>query len=158
MTPADDITPEEMQAIQQRCDAATPGPWDNAIEIVPEGYALRAQGDPGASLLSVDQDGMGIFDRKDDATFTAHARTDLPRALAALRRRDADFTKVLAERDRAEAAADLRREKRDAAKALLARAATLLADPPIGGMNPHNDEWLRMSYALLAEIEAEYGW
>jgi hypothetical protein len=152
-TAPDDITEAELEAIKARCEAATPGPWDNAIEIVPEGYALRAQGDPGASLLSVDQDGMGIFDRKEDATFTAHARTDLPRLIAALRKRDAELKEANAGLMRGAHEAISLQDKTDAAKALLAKCVTLL------GMIT-NDLGNRPAdiAALLAEIEgADHG-
>lgn len=62
-------------------ERSTPGPWDNALDYVPEGVALVATRQPNTSLLSVDRDGMGIFDRREDAVFCAYARTALPQTL-----------------------------------------------------------------------------
>ncbi len=68
---------------QQRADAATEGPW--------HGYGL----DPnGAYFVHGGTEAVGYFAAdpivtegaiEEDAEFIAHARTDLPRALAALR-------------------------------------------------------------------------
>ncbi len=58
-----------LQEILRLAEKATPGPWDNALDIVPEGTALRATLRPSESLLSVDRDGMGVVALKDDAAF-----------------------------------------------------------------------------------------
>jgi hypothetical protein len=82
------LTDEELAAMQVRADAATPGPWRSWIEgrdhwggdtfIQMSGVAERAS------------DLYLLFDRahaayEADHDFIAHARTDVPRLIAALR-------------------------------------------------------------------------
>lgn len=64
------LTQEQLEAIRQRAENATPGPWQ--IATTTDGaYAL-------------DTDDMIIaatIERTEDATFIAHARTDIPALL-----------------------------------------------------------------------------
>jgi hypothetical protein len=62
---------------QQRADAATPGPWESG----PEG---TSEDDFGVFAPEVAHD-IVAAEEQADAEFIAAARTDLPRALAALR-------------------------------------------------------------------------
>lgn len=78
------MTPEELQEIRERCEAATEGPWTRldarqcctgfCIEPVLHGS------DPDDSLSVA------------DATFIAHARTDIPALLARVRELEAALT------------------------------------------------------------------
>lgn len=73
------LTREELPAMRERCDKATPGPWGrnlylggaNAID------RLNAYGEPVAHIADV-------YLRTGDADFIAHAREDMPRLLDAL--------------------------------------------------------------------------
>jgi hypothetical protein len=85
---ADPLTPEQLDDIERRCVAASPSPWESFVEgrdhtsgsdfirvggdgsDEPDMYLLRGEG--GASAQ--DQD------------FVAHARQDVPRLLAEVRR------------------------------------------------------------------------
>lgn len=67
------MTDEELNAIEARCKAATPGPW---------------LGDSGRDIVVRDGgDWVSVFDYKaPNAEFIAHARADLPGLLAEVRR------------------------------------------------------------------------
>ena len=74
------IPPEELRAMEKRCEAATPGPW--YWETV---RGMRTLADGLRKILwSYGDDGDLEGDDTDEA-FIAHARTDLPRLLAAHR-------------------------------------------------------------------------
>ncbi len=69
---------EELQAIKQRVDAATPGPW-TAKARASDGYVdsflgVEVEGPPDAQ--------RGQFSRMEDADFIAHARDDVPALVA----------------------------------------------------------------------------
>lgn len=72
----------DRKAALKRCEEATPGPWKRPFD---DG-AITADGD--TSLLGLDSSDMAIVWSKADAEFIAHARTDLPNALAMLDRID----------------------------------------------------------------------
>lgn len=88
------MTEAELQAIQARCDAATPGPWEwNGAEIVrPRLVPTKRQ--PKRVLRdnvlwgAADEfSGEGFVVAMDaDAAFVASARTDLPVLLAEVAR------------------------------------------------------------------------
>jgi hypothetical protein len=69
------IDKSELDAIRARAEAATPGPWRVFVDGILEGVS-------GANgLLEVAEPGDL---RVDDARFVAHARSDVPRLLAAI--------------------------------------------------------------------------
>lgn len=63
------MTSKEIDRLLAIARAATPGEWSNALDVVPEGYALTANGRD--SLLSLDNDDMAIFDKPADAAHCA---------------------------------------------------------------------------------------
>ena len=71
------MTTEQLQAIQDRCDKASPGPWNT------DGADVFAGKE---SLLSGWDDGSGWFDKEVDAEFCAAAREDVPALLAEIHR------------------------------------------------------------------------
>lgn len=113
-TTADDITPAELDAMQARCEDATPGPWhedDGHIHSTPQSEAVdayinRLMNDPAfrsaetddqtnrpwTEVAHVSQDSPN-FDA--DTEFLKHARTDLPRLLSALRKANAETKTVM---------------------------------------------------------------
>lgn len=89
------MTPEELEAIKQRVNAATPGPWeadydprtDGADQIVdPQGFTICFMSVPS---VSVDFDG--------DTDFIAHARADVPALVAEVERLRAENTRLVEE-------------------------------------------------------------
>ena len=81
MTEQTPMTQEQLNAIQARLDAATPGPWgcygDGAHEVFDAGE--YGDGDRGEVVAAV-------IDRLSDAVFIAHAREDIPGLLAEVER------------------------------------------------------------------------
>lgn len=71
------MTPEELEAIEARAAAATPGPWRQAryggVETA-DGNTLIFQAHDLAQFVEADE------------IFTAHARTDIPVLIAEIRR------------------------------------------------------------------------
>ena len=73
------MTDQRIAEITARCEAATPGPWETALDvgkkyyIAPPSYGVR-----DFCYLS------GGFDREQDASFIAHAREDIPYLLSQL--------------------------------------------------------------------------
>lgn len=69
MNTTEPMTQDQLDAIQERVDAATLGPWSN---------------DYGGNVDQVDPDGARIADNltQADAEFIAHARQDVPALLA----------------------------------------------------------------------------
>ena len=83
------MTDEKLAEIKARCDAASPGPWVDAIT------------DAGDLIITVNGAGCMPFiylgdmentesDDHNNATFIAHARTDIPDLLAEVERLRAD--------------------------------------------------------------------
>lgn len=74
------MTNEELNAIEQRCNAATEGPWEMcASSIVKwEGGMLAAEW--------IDNSGMPREQLMADGAFIAHAREDVPRLIAEVKR------------------------------------------------------------------------
>jgi hypothetical protein len=91
------LTPEQLAAIQGRCDKATPGPWEalhrNCYKTVNDdescGLGLDVNGPP-------EPDNRGMFSRGADAVFIAASRTDIPALLGS----HAALTEQLAAKDR----------------------------------------------------------
>jgi len=98
------VEPPDLDAISERCDAATPGPWDarwaepkdepdrlaKAILLSTEHDRQSATSSTAWRLIAGDDDwvNLGFFGNgltsKDNALFIAHAREDVPALAAAL--------------------------------------------------------------------------
>jgi hypothetical protein len=80
------LQPEELKAIEARCEAATPGPW--VATISPDGtvamvdHATLRLDDADEPLMIASCDVIGNLDN--DADFIAHARSDIPRLIATI--------------------------------------------------------------------------
>lgn len=70
------MTPEELTAIEQRANAATPGPWDYS----PLGTIVFAGENTGVASLRMTGDNIA------NAAFVAGSRSDIPALLAEVRR------------------------------------------------------------------------
>ncbi|MFS0832015.1 hypothetical protein ABC337_15295 [Arthrobacter sp. 1P04PC] len=107
------MTPEQLDAIQARVDAATEGPWrvehDNADDyeagINYGDYPYALHGPKNASLTTEQLERPFLQDYKNrvsemsemtdaDAEFIAHARTDVPALLALVRSQQAQIERV----------------------------------------------------------------
>lgn len=86
------MTDDELKAIEARANAATPGEWQVGPEIPlakgREGLMHINAGDYGevARLLSYLQDAELAGRWRADAQFIAHAREDIPKLIAEIRR------------------------------------------------------------------------
>lgn len=82
MTPR--LTPEELDAIRRRTEAATPGPWEwdrDKSQWKNWIYPNRLYGDGMVTdVICADDYHMEL--RECDHAFIQHARTDIPRLLA----------------------------------------------------------------------------
>ena len=82
----DKLTPEELGAIEARCEKASDGPWRAEIEKSAIGWGAQLIDGHGASRLN-----LGLWISKDkprvhpDHAFIAASRQDVPRLVAALR-------------------------------------------------------------------------
>jgi len=74
------LTPEELAAIRERAEKATPGPWRVKVD--------RGIFDMFDVMNSRD---ITIYNIESDARFAAHAREDIPRLLGAL---DAAYAEI----------------------------------------------------------------
>ena len=83
------MTNDEITEIEARCAAASPGPWtwrrgsngqgyEDLTLVAKDGVVISGLGSHGSGDIGIDEEG--------DAPFIAHARTDLPAALAEVRR------------------------------------------------------------------------
>lgn len=86
-----EMTPEllnmltkEQQAAWERCQKATPGPWE--YDATPSCWPAVIDGNSktGALLMSADSLNVSESQNQANATFAAHARQDLPAALLEL--------------------------------------------------------------------------
>jgi hypothetical protein len=71
------ITDQELNAIEARANAATPGPWTNVDEYGGElrkGISSTRDASGYSAMVIYDEGGHSVA----DATFIAHARTDVP--------------------------------------------------------------------------------
>lgn len=91
------MTPERLDEIRERVEAATEGPWrshdfGHAGEEEPSSVVVHVGGFDHSDLLTHDTETavawMPRWDRQesDNATFIAHARTDVPDLLAEVAR------------------------------------------------------------------------
>lgn len=93
----DPMTAADLDAIEQRANAATEGPWENygGGEInqhfsLPEPWATVVSTDVACMAYCYGGSAAGV-ERDEDAEFIAHARDDVPALLAEVRRlRSAD--------------------------------------------------------------------
>jgi len=99
------MTPAELDAIEARAKAATPGPWVPVDDFCADGYAYRSEPHPedcpcrGYSIGETHQSDtrlpiyapLGDYLKRDhrtfdNAEFIAHARHDIPALIAEVRR------------------------------------------------------------------------
>ncbi len=80
--PADDHAAPvifDMEAIRQRCDRATPGPWKSYVE--------GRDHDSGSSFIMTSREDIELLGASvADQDFIAHARQDIPQLLAEIER------------------------------------------------------------------------
>lgn len=85
MTPRPTLTDEELAAIESRTEAATPGPW----RVEPDDGGHDFHGFATQTRITTEEWPGGGWSRYGfnpvDAEFISHARTDVPRLIAALR-------------------------------------------------------------------------
>lgn len=86
------MTPEELRAIRERCEAASAGPWHGAVpacghEHDPDEDACAIEDASGAVVAS-------CVGRDDDFRFVMHARTDVPALLDEVERLNAATEKT----------------------------------------------------------------
>lgn len=78
------MTPEELDAIEQRSNAATPGPWeydDGGIDAVAGGSVAYVSEHKSHHTFAV----TGEWHSSKDGLFIAAARTDVPALIAYIR-------------------------------------------------------------------------
>jgi len=90
----------DLDAIEARAKAATPGPWFRVDPPWGDSNWVNAQfEDPHGGLFIADceaqeNDGESEGNAPADAEFIAHARTDVPALFAAVRERDAEIARL----------------------------------------------------------------
>jgi len=97
------MTHEELEAIEAREAAATPGPWvcwDEAIMSTAKPQC-EAECVLWADANSGTDGGRIFYTRDEDAEFIAHARQDVPALLAEVKRLKAEAERLTRERDAA---------------------------------------------------------
>lgn len=77
----DKLTPEELDAIEARCEAATPGPWVLRVPDWGMAHAIYSRGDCIGDFRGHFGEGEDLSNMK----FAAHSREDIPRLVTALR-------------------------------------------------------------------------
>lgn len=123
------MTDLDLNAIQARADAATPGPWLIADTTDPTSdwydefdgpMVVDDDSRPGFYSAIAKDFCQGADDGVSDAVFVAHARTDVPALLAEVRhlraavaRAEQDRDRAAMQRDNAEAAVEALTEERD---------------------------------------------
>lgn len=128
--------PLDLDAIEQRANAATPGPWYDSLEtferVTPVVRALRSQGPGVVATVGFRADGGPLHPVTDarlsevraTVSFIAHAREDIPALIAEVARLEARLARYRAAleaiADRAHLhSLDLGREVYDVARAAL---------------------------------------
>ena len=96
----DRLTDADLDAIEQRANAATKGPWENdgGGEIgqhfsLPEPWATVVSTDVACMSYCYGGSAAGV-ERDEDAEFIAHARSDVPALVAEVRRLRAAVERV----------------------------------------------------------------
>lgn len=103
-----DPTDAELEAMEKRCEAATKGPWEwFKNQVHPDG-TVGVWGPDGDEICACWGNLAYSTEPTDDADFIAHARSDVPALIAALR-------EARKERDEAEARYVEQLERADAA-------------------------------------------
>jgi hypothetical protein len=79
----DEIADDELDEIEQRCNAATAGPWRSSVEgrDHQSGSSFIRTGTDSTRADDIEMSGASIA----DYDFIAHARQDLPRLVEAVR-------------------------------------------------------------------------
>lgn len=84
------ISDDELDEIQARANAATPGPWRaRACGEIVAGRHVVATSDGGGGSVWVE------WRNEEDKRFAAHARADVPRLIAEIRRLQGEWRKLL---------------------------------------------------------------
>ena len=81
-----DFTPERIREARERCERATPGPWVHSPPGVDEPHVSTKIGSDGERVNWLASPRSAPSKRWHDAAFIAHAREDLPAALAEIER------------------------------------------------------------------------
>jgi hypothetical protein len=89
------LTPEQLAAIQGRCDSASPAPWRKCGGYT-AAYVAIATGDNQYIIHGMYDGGIPHEKQQDNARFMAKARQDIPALLAS----HAALTEQLAAKDR----------------------------------------------------------
>ena len=84
------MTPEDLDAIEKRAEAATKGPWEwhGTATTVPNKrrVMLRFLDGDRPTGIPISAPNSSIAPQSDDATFIEHARADVPALVAEVRR------------------------------------------------------------------------
>lgn len=97
------MTEEELNAIEARANAATPGPWA-AAEYHPKTMLLYPIGNPATQELLA-YPIQGGENSQNNAAFIAHARRDVPALMAHIRELQQELAEAYAELNRYQAQA-----------------------------------------------------
>jgi hypothetical protein len=76
------MTEQEIQEIESRCNAASPGPWSSYVEGRDHESGSNLIMTNGKSGFDIELTGATVADQD----FIAHARQDIPNLLAEIRR------------------------------------------------------------------------
>ncbi len=134
------LTDQQLAEIEARCNAATPGPWHLESEDPAKGNIRHeGQGWPISTMWSM----RGHNTRLNDASFIAHARTDLPALLGEVRRLRAtppekreDLYCVISDLSRQSREAEARAKHAEAERDFLAEKLADISDKMNRGCNP----------------------
>lgn len=88
-TPTESAANPDLDAIEARANAATPGPWTDCAELNSETGAIYARGEEWRIVATVDQ-------RERNVPFIVHAREDVPALVAEVRSLRAAIERVKA--------------------------------------------------------------
>jgi hypothetical protein len=91
------LTPDELKAIEERCEKATPGPWVHRMNHHARNQQVQSS---EVGLEGDDPESRPLFtgwawkpgghrDARPNAEFIAHARTDIPALLAHIQEQEA---------------------------------------------------------------------
>lgn len=96
----DPATPEQIAAIRERCEKATPGPVF-AVNVADSWMLLRSDSYTGGNYMGetfdpelCDHEDLSQVQYRRNALFMAHAREDIPLLLATLSSRDAEIERL----------------------------------------------------------------
>lgn len=83
------MTDEQLQAIKARAEAATPAPWTGGRNTSDEGLYIISHDGQDDEIIVIYSDGGVAY--RDDATFIAYAREDVPALVAEVERLQAQL-------------------------------------------------------------------